>query len=137
MNLKKTDFLWILPLALVLGAGLSSLQPGNWLIGFTSFSFLFLLSFSLFTPAFRWAGGGKTLAWILALTFALRLLVGVSLYIFLPIYGHEDVDDKAGFVFTDAHRRDDEAWKLADSSRFIVEAFSKKFAYDQYGGLLA
>src|SRR5678816_2840290 len=72
MNLKKTDFLWIVPLALVLGAGLSSLQPGNWLI-----------------------------------------------------------------VFTDAHRRDDEAWKLAYSSRFILEAFSKKFAYDQYGGLLA
>jgi hypothetical protein len=137
MNLKKTDFLWILPLALVLGAGLSSLQPGNWLIGFTSFFFLFLLSFSLFTLAFRLAGEGKTLAWILALTFALRLLVGVALYVFLPIYGHEDADDKAGFVFTDAHRRDDEAWKLAYSSRFIVEAFSKKFAYDQYGGLLA
>ena len=50
---------------------------------------------------------------------------------------HEDSDDKTGFVFTDAHRRDDEAWKLASSNRFIGEAFSKKFAYDQYGGLLA
>jgi len=137
MNLKKTDFLWIFPLSLVLGAGLSSLQPGNWLIGFTSFSFLFLLSFSLFTIALRWAGAGRTLAYILALTFALRLLVGVSLYIFLPIYGHQDADDRAGFVFTDAHRRDSEAWKLASSDRFILEAFSKKFAYDQYGGLLA
>jgi hypothetical protein len=167
MNLKKTDFFWILPLALILGAGLSSLQPGNWLIGFASFSFLFLLSFSLFTALLRWVfraeqnvlrlrasqpslspplrtestmGDGRkrtTLAYILALTFALRLLVGVSLYIFLPIYGHEDSDDKTGFVFTDAHRRDDEAWKLASSNRFIGEAFSKKFAYDQYGGLLA
>jgi hypothetical protein len=137
MNLKKTDFFWILPLALVLGAALSSLQPGNRLIGFASFSFLFLLSFSLFTIALRWANAGKTLAYILALTFALRLLVGVSLYAFLPIYGHEDTDDKTGFVFTDAHRRDDEAWRLASSDRFIVEAFSKKFAYDQYGGLLA
>jgi len=137
MKLKKNDFIWILPLAFVLGAGLSSLQAGNWLIGFASFSFLFLLSFSLFTISFKWSGGGKTLAYILALTFALRLLVGVSLYVFLPIYGHEDADDKAGFVFTDAHRRDDEAWKLASSDRFVVEAFSKKFAYDQYGGLLA
>jgi hypothetical protein len=59
------------------------------------------------------------------------------LYILLPLYGHEDVDDRAGFVFTDAHRRDDEAWKLASSDRFILEAFNKKFAYDQYGGLLA
>jgi len=137
MNLKKTDFFWILPLALVLGAALSSLQLGNWLIGFASFSFLFLLSFSLFTIALRWANAGKALAYFLALTFALRLLVGVSLYVFLPIYGHEDSDDKTGFVFTDAHHRDDEAWKLASSNRFIGEAFSKKFAYDQYGGLLA
>jgi hypothetical protein len=137
MNLKKTDFLWIAPLALVLGAGMSSLQPGNWLIGFASFSFLFLLSFSLFTSALRWVQAGKTLAYILACTFALRLLVGVSLYVFLPIYGHEDADDKAGFVFTDAHRRDDEAWELASSDRPIFDAFSQKFAYDQYGGLLA
>ena len=137
MNLQKNDFLWIVALALVLGAGLSSLQPGNWIVGFASFSFLFLLSFLLFALALRWAGGGKSLAWILALTFALRFLVGVSLYVFLPIYGHEDADDKAGFVFTDAHRRDDEAWKLASSERPVLEAFSKKFAYDQYGGLLA
>ena len=137
MNIKKNDLLWIVPFALVLGAGLSSLQPGNWLIGFASFSCLVLLSFSLFTIAFRWSGAGKTLAYIIAFTFALRFLVGVSLYVFLPIYGHEDADDKAGFVFTDAHRRDDEAWGLASSERPIFEAFSKKFAYDQYGGLLA
>ena len=122
MNLKKTDLLWIVPLALVLGAGLSSLQPGNWLIGFASFSFLFLLSFSLFTIAFRWSGAGKRLAYIIAFTFALRFLVGLSLYVFLPIYGHDEPDDKAGFVFTDAHRRDDEAWGLASSERPSFEA---------------
>jgi hypothetical protein len=137
MNLKKTDFLWIFPLALILGVGLSSLQPGDWLIGFASCSFFFLLSFSLFTASFNWSGAGKILAYIIALTFALRFLVGISLYVFLPIYGHEDVDDKAGFVFTDAHRRDDQAWELASSNRFIVEAFSQKYATDQYGGLLA
>src|SRR5512141_625637 len=103
MNLRKNDLLWIVLLTLVLGAGLSSLQPGNWLIGFASFSFLFLLFFLLFTVSFRRAGTGKTLAYIIACTFALRFLVGVSLYVFLPIYGHEDADDKAGFVFTDAH----------------------------------
>src|SRR5262245_21271524 len=127
----------MLPLALVSGAALSSLQPGNWWIGLTSFSFFFLLTFALFAVTLRWANAGKTLAYILALAFALRLFVGISLYVFLPIYGHEDSDDKTGFVFTDAHRRDDEAWKLASSDRFIMEAFSKKFAYDQYGGLLA
>ncbi|HEU0297355.1 MAG TPA: hypothetical protein VFR47_31725 [Anaerolineales bacterium] len=137
MNLKKTDLVWILPLALVLGAGLSSLQPGNWWIGFASFSFLFLLSLTILQFSYRWSNGGRTLGLILSFAFALRLLVGVSLYVFLPIYGHGDADDKSGFVFTDAHRRDDEAWKLASSDRFILEAFNKKFAYDQYGGLLA
>jgi hypothetical protein len=137
MNIKKNDLLWIVPLALVLGAGLSSLQPGNWLIGFASFACLLLLSFSLFTISFKWSGARKTLAYVIAFTFALRFLVGVSLYVFLPIYGHDEPDDKAGFIFTDAHRRDDEAWGLASSDRFIVEAFSKNFAYDQYGGLLA
>lgn len=137
MYLKKNDVLWILPLALVLGTGLASLQPGNRWIGFASFSFLFLLSFSLFAISLRWGGAGKMLVYILALTFMLRLLVGVSLYVFLPIHGHEDADDKAGFVFTDAHRRDDEAWELASSDAPILNAFNQKFAYDQYGGLLA
>jgi len=137
MTLKKTDLFWILPLVLVLSAGLSSLQPGNWLIGFAFFSFILLFSFSLFTITLRWAGVGKSLAYILACTFALRLLVGVALYVFLPIYGYDDVDGKAGFVFTDAHRRDDQAWQLASSNRFIGEAFSQKYASDQYGGLLA
>jgi len=137
MHLSKNDFIWIAPLALLLGAGLSSLQPGNWLIGFASFSFLVLLAFVFFTITLRRANGGKTLATILAITLAVRLIIGVSLYVFLPIYGHEDADDKAGYVFTDAHRRDDQAWDLAVADRPIVTAFTDKFAYDQYGGLLA
>ena len=68
----------------------------------------------------------------------LRLLVGLGIYFGLPIYGHNDSeDDKAGYVFTDAHRRDDQAWELASSERPILDAFTDKFAYDQYGGLLA
>jgi hypothetical protein len=80
----------------------------------------------------------KKLIWIIALAFTLRLLFGLVIYLGLPIYGHEDSDDdKAGYIFTDAHRRDDQAWELASSERPILSAFSDKFAYDQYGGLLA
>ncbi|MBK9924805.1 MAG: hypothetical protein IPP66_05875 [Anaerolineales bacterium] len=80
----------------------------------------------------------KKLFWIIGITFALRLLVGLGIHFGLPIYGHEDSeDDKAGYVFTDAHRRDDQAWELASSDRPILSAFTDKFAYDQYGGLLA
>jgi hypothetical protein len=58
-NFNQRDFLWILPLSLALGAVLSALQPGNWLIGWLGFSFLFLLVFSLLTLSTRWAGGEK------------------------------------------------------------------------------
>jgi hypothetical protein len=136
MYLKKTDLFWMFPLALIFGTALSSAQTGNWLAGFL-FSFLFLLSLVLLKISWQWAGSGKTLGIIIALAFALRLIVGVSLYLGLPLYGHDDEDDKAGYVFTDAHLRDDQAWELASSERPIVVAFTDKFAYDQYGGLLA
>lgn len=144
-NFNQRDFIWILPLSLGLGVVLSFLQPfdqtqgksGNWLIGWLAFSFLFLLSFSLLTLSTRWAGGGKTLAWMVALAFALRFVGGVTTYLVLPIDGFSDEDDKAGYVYTDAHRRDMQAWDLAKSEHSIVDAFNKKFAYDQYGGLLA
>jgi hypothetical protein len=63
--------------------------------------------------------------------------VGVGLYLGLPVYGHSDTDDQSGYVFTDAHIRDNQAWMLASSEQPIVEAFSRKYASDQYGGLLA
>ncbi len=137
MNIKKTDLFWMLPLALALGAILASVQAGNRLAGFALFSFLFLLSFAILQFSHRWTHSQRTLGIIIALAFALRLLVGVSLYLGLPLYGHEDKDDKAGYVFTDAHNRDDQSWELASSKRPIVVAFTDKFAYDQYGGLLA
>jgi hypothetical protein len=61
----------------------------------------------------------------------------VTLHLALPIYGHNDEDDRAGYVYTDAHKRDDQAWTLATSDRSILDAFSEKYATDQYGGLLA
>jgi hypothetical protein len=147
---KQRDFLWILPLALGLGAILSSLQPGSWLTGWFGFSFLFFLSFLLLTLSTKWAAGplgfdkgpsgllnpSKTLAWMVALAFALRLAGGVAVYLVLPINGFDDEDDRAGFVYKDAHRRDDQAWELAASERSIIGGFNQSYAYDQYGGLL-
>ncbi len=134
-NFNQRDFLWILPLALALGAALSALQAGSWIIGWLGFSFLFLLTLSLLTLFTRWAGGGKTLAWMVALAFALRFAGGVATYLALPINGFDDEDDRAGFVYTDAHRRDAQAWELASSDRIIGD-FNQTYAYDQYGGLL-
>jgi 4-amino-4-deoxy-L-arabinose transferase-like glycosyltransferase len=71
------------------------------------------------------------------LTFSLRLLTGVVVYLALPVDGYDEPDDRAGFFFTDAHRRDDQAWELAQSDEPILSAFNKTYHTDQYGGLLA
>lgn len=137
-NLNQRNFLWMIPLSLGLGALLASLQTGNWFIGLLAFSFLFLLSISALVLSTRWAGGGKILAWMVALAFALRFVGGVATYFALPVYGYvDDEDQSAGFTYTDAHRRDDQAWNLAISENPIFTAFTDKYAYDQYGGLLA
>jgi 4-amino-4-deoxy-L-arabinose transferase-like glycosyltransferase len=131
------NFLWFVPVGLLLGAGLSFLQPGSWLVGWLAFSVLLLLAFYLFAILHRWAGGGQMLAWMVILTFGLRLVAGAGIYLALPVNGYDDADDRAGFLFTDAHRRDDQAWELAQSDERILSAFNKTYHTDQYGGLLA
>ena len=128
---------WMFPVSFCLGALLSFLQPGNFWIGWLSFSVLFLLSSFLFAFLHRWAGGGRVLGWMIALAFALRLATGVGLYLALPVDGYNEPDDRTGFFFTDAHRRDDQAWELAQSDDSIFSAFNKTYHTDQYGGLLA
>ncbi len=130
-------YFWLLPLALVLGAGLAAIQPGAWWIGWLGFSALSLLGLVVLLVAWRWGGGGHRMAWIIGLALLLRLASGVAVYLALPVDGHNVPDDKAGFVFTDAHRRDDQAWELAQSGKPLYAAFDKAYYTDQYGGLLA
>jgi len=130
------DLLWTIPASLLLGAWLASVQDGKWWVGWLGFFVLLLGGSSALVAATRWASAGKTLAWIVALAFILRFAGGVATYLILPIHGYMDEDDQAGYVFTDAHRRDSQAWELASSERPIMDAFSENFAYDQYGGLL-
>lgn len=135
--LSPKDFLFILPASLLLGAALAALQGGSYWIGWLGFSALLLLGLAALVAAWRWGEGGTTLAWMATLALLLRLAAGVAVYIALPINGYNVPDDKAGFVFTDAHRRDDQAWELASSGKPLWAAFDKSFYTDQYGGLLA
>jgi hypothetical protein len=130
------DLLLIVPISLVLGAVLASIQSGNLLIGFLGFSLLALIGFIVLTAATRWAGSSRVLVWMTVLAFILRFGGGVATYFALPVNGYNDPDDRAGYVYTDAHRRDIQAWELASSEHPIMDAFSRKFYTDQYGGLL-
>jgi hypothetical protein len=131
------DFYYIVPASLALGSWVSSIQGRDWFAGFLAFSFLFLLSFWILKISHGWTGGGKALGYVIVLAFLLRLAAGIGLYWGLPIYGHADAEDRAGYVFTDAHTRDIQAWRLAASDRPILDAFSRNYSSDQYGGLLA
>jgi hypothetical protein len=135
--IQPKDFFIITLASLLLARSFATIQPGDQTAGFLGFFVLFFLSFLLLRLSYGWAGGGGTLGVIIALAFVLRLGIGVGLYQGLPVYGHSDDDDRAGYVFTDAHNRDNQAWMLASSEQPIAEAFSRKYASDQYGGLLA
>jgi hypothetical protein len=135
--LSLQDFVFMVPAALVLGLGLAALEGGAFWIGWLGFSALWLLGLAASLAAWRWAGGGRALAGMIALAILLRGLAGIVIYVALPIYGYDVPDDRAGYVFTDAHRRDDQAWELASSGKPLWSAFDKSYYTDQYGGLLA
>lgn len=109
----QKNLLWAPAISLILGAGLSFIQPGSWQIGWIGFSVLFIICFSLLIVATR-SAGSKTLLWIVALAFILRFAGGVTTFLSLPVIGYvDDEDQSAGFTYTDAHRRDAQAWELA------------------------
>jgi hypothetical protein len=71
-------------------------------------------------------------------SFSLRLGVGIALVLLLPIFGYQDSPEhQAGYMYTDAYIRDNQAWTLASSGESLAGAFSGQFSGDQYGGLLA
>ncbi len=129
--------------SLLLGAGMSAIQPGNFLLGWLIFSFLFLLSFYVLRFTFFWATASTNVerltfnVQLLTLAFLLRLALGAALYLGLPTGGYDNLQNQAGYVFFDSFRRDSQAWELAQSDAPILSAFNKNFYSDQYGGLLA
>lgn len=124
-------------LALALGAVLSALSPGAFLAGWlAAFALAFPGLFCLLS-AWSWAGGGKTLAWMVTLALLLRLGVGIGASLALPLVGYDEPTQKAGYLFYDSFRRDQEAWKLAQSGQPLWASFGEQVATDQYGGLMA
>ncbi len=135
--LPPRDLIFTVPVSMAIGAFLSILQPGTRANGFILFSLLLFVGISLLCLFARWVDSGKMVLVMTLLAFGLRLIGGVAFYNLLPLFGYDDLDDQAGFIYTDAHRRDSQAWELATSDDPILDAFSSKFSTDQYGGLLA
>jgi hypothetical protein len=74
--------------------------------------------------------------WLLIAAVVLRLLLGVFWFLALPRWGYGSPAEQAGFVMSDAYKRDTAAWELAQSDRHLLTAFDADRGVDQYGGLL-
>jgi hypothetical protein len=74
---------------------------------------------------------------VLIITAALlRLAVGAFWFVALPVMGHGSSHERAGYVMSDASKRDLAAYQLAGSNKPLWSAFRDNRKYDQYGGML-
>ncbi len=135
----RIHFIISIAAAAVLGAAVAALSAGapffpGWLAaGLLSFVAVFSL-----LAAWRWAGGGRTLAWMVALAFMLRLALGITVSFGLEAFGYQDEKvQHSGYLYADAFTRDNDAWDLAHSEKPILSSFQQQIVSDQYGGALA
>jgi len=111
-------------------------SAGNPWIGVSGTSLLIGLSCYVLIKTWHWAGGGKTLAWMIFLAFSIRILIGLGASLILPVAGYEEEVQNAGYLFFDAYTRDQQAWHFAESGRSLLLSFQNEFWTDQYGGLM-
>ncbi len=121
----------------LVGLGVAAVSPGSLFLGWLSAGVLAFAGLFSLALAWRWAGGGRLLGWMVALAFLLRLFTGVGLSLALPDWGYPEKEQQAGYLFKDAYFRDNQAWDLARSGDPVWYSFRDDFATDQYGGLLA
>jgi len=124
-------------ISLALSAGIQGvLGVGRFLPGFVAGALIIFFCLFVILLVWHWAGGGKTLAWMMLIAFGLRILLAVFLIWGLPRFGYDNVEQQSGFVFADAYRREGTAWALAQSDESLLNAFDDELGSDQYGGML-
>ncbi len=133
-NLLINDILWALGSGLVLGAVVSAFSAGNfWLGGLKSFLLSSLLVLALIR-IWRLVGAGRTLALLMLVTFIIRIGFGFFLNQGLPVLGFDNPVQNTGYVFSDAHDRDQAAYVIAVSGEPWLPQIKANVAADQYGG---
>ncbi len=132
--MRRDILAWIIP-ALSIAVVLALLSPGAVSISLAGFSLLMLLSGVALFAAWRWGGGGRGLAAMIALAFLLRLGLGAFFTFALPVWGYPEPAQQAGYLFPDAWRRDVESFQVAQSGASLFFNSELQFGSDQYGGL--
>ncbi|MBE0699615.1 MAG: hypothetical protein IH586_22045, partial [Anaerolineaceae bacterium] len=95
---------------LLVGAAVALFSPGSFWTGWLAASLLSIPSLFFLLSAWSWAGGGRLLGWMIALTFLLRLVFGIGLSLAIANYGYDNDCQNAGYLFKDACQRDREAF---------------------------
>ena len=120
-----------------IGAGIAAVSEGAFFNGWLAAGGLSAAAIFGLCLAWRWAGGGRRLALLLAVSFALRLGIGIVMSLGLQTFGYDEVVQRSGYVYADAFSRDQDAWKLAASGDPLWASFQQQFLSDQYGGSLS
>jgi hypothetical protein len=84
-------------------------------------------------------GSPQPTRWLFGLLISAALLrLGLSVLWFttIPVYGHNTPPEISGYVMSDAHERDQFAWKISQSQKPLFETILGNRKTDQYGGLL-
>lgn len=133
------EFWLVLSSILLLAAVLASIDSsGNWWQGWLAYSILLGMAALGIIAAWKAVKPSQKATQIALIAFLLRLGVGVILALLLPNIGYQDNQEHlAGYVYTDAFIRDNQAWELASSGDSLGQAFTGKYTGDQYGGMLA
>jgi hypothetical protein len=130
------DLLWALGAGLVLGAIISAFSAGSFWFGWLKSGLLgALLAFGLIR-IWRMVGVGRTLAVLMLVSFVIRMGCGIFLNQGLPVLGFDNPVQNAGYVFSDAHDRDQTAYQIAVSGEAWLPQIKNNIAADQYGGLI-
>jgi hypothetical protein len=120
---------------LLLGAAVALFSPGSFLTGWLAASLLSIPSLFFLLSAWSWAGAGRLLGWMIALTFLLRLVIGIGLSLAIAEHGYDNECQNAGYLFKDACQRDREAFSIAHKTEGLYWGSGIQLDNDQYGGL--
>ena len=136
INTARSPLL-LLGFGALLGLVMSAAEPGELnsssIIAYGSLAAIVLLAGWII---WKRLGSDRRLGWMAVTAFALRLAVGITLGVLLPVIGYDTEPQQAGYIFFDAFQRDTQAWTLAQSGAPLYNAFNSQFFSDQYGGML-
>ncbi|KAF0111141.1 MAG: hypothetical protein FD147_1079 [Chloroflexi bacterium] len=132
----KQDALIALGTGVILGAILAVVSPGNFLLGWLGAGIVSVLSVLGLLRAWRFIEGGKALAVLMTVAFLARIVLGIFLFLALPVLGFNNPVQNSGYVFSDAYERDQAAFQMASSSESWIGFLQQSRSSDQYGGLL-